>query len=136
MRMTLRDFFTNARRVHQLNDDGDLLDKMSPLLQGTVALAANRKWLEQVWFFRGVARLDCGSDFIAALAKSLVIRSYVGHERLPIGQLYVLRCGVVVKMWRFLGSGKVRCTDDLAAATRRALTLARRAARVVVAGVG
>ena len=33
MRMALRDFFTNAKRVHQLNDDGDLLDRMSPLLQ-------------------------------------------------------------------------------------------------------
>ena len=44
MRITLREFFTNARRVHQVNDDSELLDKMSPLLQGTVALAANRQW--------------------------------------------------------------------------------------------
>ena len=44
MRLTLRDYFQNARRVHQTTDDGDLLEKMSPLLQGTVALAANRKW--------------------------------------------------------------------------------------------
>ena len=53
-------------------------------------------------------KLEGGSDFIAALAKSLVIRSYVNHERLPIGQLYILRCGLVTKMWRFLGTGKVR----------------------------
>ena len=44
----------------------------------------------------------------AALAKALVIRNYVAKERLPVGQLYILRRGLCVKMWRFLGIGKVR----------------------------
>jgi len=109
MRMTLRDYFSSARRVHQTSDDGDLLDKMSPLLQGTVALAANRKWLERVWYLRELTeKPNAGSsDLVAGLAKQLVIRSFIGHERLPVGQLYILRRGLVVKMWRFLGSGKV-----------------------------
>lgn len=107
MRMALRDFFTNAKRVHQLNDDGDLLDRMSPLLQGTVALAANKKWLDVVWYFRGIQNTANGAEFVASLAKALVIRSYVSHERLPIGQLYILSRGLVVKMWRFLGTGRV-----------------------------
>ena len=59
-------------------------------------------------YFRDIAEgLRNGREFVAFLAKSLTIRSYVAHERLPIGQLYVLRRGLVVKMWRFLGSGKV-----------------------------
>ncbi len=107
MRMTLRDYFSNARLVMQLNDDADLLDRMSPLLQGAVALVANKRWLDHIWFFRGIETAKGGSDFIAALAKALVIRSYVAQERLPVGQLYILRRGFVVKMWRFLGSGKV-----------------------------
>ena len=90
-------YFSAARRVHQLSDDSDLLNKMSPLLQGTVALAANYKWLEKVWYFRGLEGTDGSSDFVAALAKQLVIRSYITHERLPIGQLYILRRGLVVK---------------------------------------
>mgnify|MGYP001333030335 CR=1 FL=1 len=49
MRMTLREYFSNARRVHQLNDDGDLLEKMSPLLQGTVALTAYKQWIDHIW---------------------------------------------------------------------------------------
>lgn len=49
-----------------------------------------------------------GREFIASLAKVLVIRAFVAHERLPIGQLYVLRRGLLVKMWRFLGRGKVK----------------------------
>jgi CRP-like cAMP-binding protein len=107
MRMTLRDYFTAARRVHQLNDDGDLLDKMSPMLQGTVALAANKKWLYKIWYLRDCGEAQSGSDFIASVAKLLVIRSFVGHERVPVGQLYILRRGLVVKMWRFLNVGKV-----------------------------
>ena len=49
MRLTLRDYFSSARRIHQLNDDSELLDKMSPLLQGTVALAANKQWIDKIW---------------------------------------------------------------------------------------
>ena len=48
-------------RCAQFSDDGDLLDKMSPMLQGTVALAANRKWLNHVWFFRDIDTIDGGS---------------------------------------------------------------------------
>jgi len=108
MRLTLRDYFSSARRVHQLNDDSELLNKMSPLLQGTVALAANKQWIDKIWYFRDIATsIRSGREFVAYLAKSLTIRSYVSHERLPVGQLYVLRRGLVVKMWRFLGSGKV-----------------------------
>ena len=75
MRMTLRDFFQASRRVNQLNDDADLLDKMSPLLQGTVALAANKLWIDQIWYFRNLETTRSGIEFIAALAKRLVTRS-------------------------------------------------------------
>lgn len=107
MRLTLREYFNNARLVHQLNDDGELLDKMSPLLQGSVAMVANKKWLDHIWFFRDIEAIKGGSDFIAQLAKQLVVRCFIAQERLPVGQLYILRRGFVVKMWRFLGAGKV-----------------------------
>ena len=107
MRMMLRDYFASARRVHEANDDGELLDKLTPLLQGTVALAANKKWLDHVWYFRKLEDIEEGSEFIALLAKQLVVRAFVASERLPVGQLYILRKGFCVKMWRFLRSGKV-----------------------------
>lgn len=34
-----------------------------------------------------------------------MIRAYVANERLPVGQLYILRRGLTVKNWRFLGTG-------------------------------
>jgi CRP-like cAMP-binding protein len=107
MRIQLREFLKNARRVNQLNDDGDLLSKLSPQLQGTVALAANKKWIGQIWFFREMWSSREGIGFVAALARHLVLRNFTAQERLPVGQLYIVRKGLLVKMWRFLGSGKV-----------------------------
>ena len=50
---------------------------MPPPLQGTVALAANKKWLDHVWYFRSLGESREGREFIASLAKMLVIRAYV-----------------------------------------------------------
>jgi hypothetical protein len=70
-------------------------------------MVANKKWLDHIWFFRDIESIKGGSDFIAQLAKQLVVRCFIAQERLPVGQLYILRRGFVVKMWRFLGAGKV-----------------------------
>ena len=107
MRIVLRDFVKSARRINQLNDDAELLGKLSPELQATVALAANREWLGQIYFFRELWGNRQGTAFIAALARHLVIRNFVAKERIPVGQLYVVRRGLVVKMWRFLGARRV-----------------------------
>ena len=49
-------------------------------------------------YFRDIDDTEGGSDFIATLAKQLTIRAFISHERLPIGQMYILRKGFVVKM--------------------------------------
>jgi hypothetical protein len=72
-------------------------------------------WVDQVWYFRATSACQRGLEFIAALSRMLVIRNYVRDERLPIGQLYILRRGLCVKMWRFLGARKVGTTTRLAA---------------------
>jgi len=113
MRIMLREYFTNARPVHESTDDEELLSKMSPLLQGTVAVAANREWLAQIWFLNGLGTTRLEKDFIAALAMRLGLSAFVMHERLPIGQMYVLRRGMVVKLYRFLGKGRVWGEDSL-----------------------
>jgi len=107
LRFSLRDYFQQARLVHQLNNNSELLGRMSPMLQATVATAANVKWLRKVWYLRDVGSTWVERNFIAELAKKLVLRAFVANERLPVGQLYILRRGIVVKMWRFLGMGKV-----------------------------
>ena len=109
LRRELREFFQQARRVREVNDDSALLDSMSPLLQGTVAFAANRKWLRKIWWLRDLSDTTSrgAREFVANLAKSLIVRAYVVSERPPLGQIYVLRKGMAIKNWRFLRAGRV-----------------------------
>ena len=71
LRFSLRDYFQQARLVHQLNSNSELLGRMSPMLQATVATAANVKWLRKVWYLRDVGSTWVERNFIAELAKTL-----------------------------------------------------------------
>ena len=113
MRFTLREYFASARMVHQVSGDRELLQKMSPLLQGTVAVRANKLWLDQIWFLKGMGIQREEREFIAELSKRLELTAYVSSERMPIGQLYILRKGMVVRLWRFLGANSVWGEDML-----------------------
>ena len=113
MRLTLRDYFESARAVHQVSGDAELLAKMSPLLQGTVACRANKPWLDQVWFLKNLNQSREEREFIAELSMRMHISAYISNERMPIGQLYVLRKGMVVRLWRFLGPNSVWGEDML-----------------------
>ena len=57
MRHAIREYFSDARGVHQVDNDASLLVKMSPMLRGNVALEASKRWLEQVWFLRGMGEV-------------------------------------------------------------------------------
>lgn len=107
LRFKLRDFFASSRGIRQRGKDQELLKMMSPLLQCTVALEANKVWLEQVWYLSGIGDYEEGQKFLAYLCKKLGLCGYSQNERLPLGQLYILTRGVVVRNWRFLGVGKV-----------------------------
>ena len=113
MRIMLREYFQNARHMLEANDDEDLFAKMSPLLKGTVAIASNSIWLGQIWFLNGLGSTRLERDFVAALAMELQLSAFIVHERMPIGQLYVLKRGMVVKLYRFLGKGRVWGEDAL-----------------------
>ena len=75
---------------------------MSPLLQGSVAVRANRKWIDQIWFLRNLSATREEREFIAEIATKLDVSAFVKNERMPIGQLYIIRRGMCVKLWRFL----------------------------------
>jgi hypothetical protein len=120
MRRELRVFFDQARRVREVNDDSRLLGEMSPLLQGTVAFAANRQWLRKIWWLHSIVMNESreSREFVAMLAKALQVSAYVASERPPLGQLYVLRKGMCIKNWRFLRSGRA-WGDDMILGDRR-----------------
>ena len=107
MRQELREYFTSSRAVREVNDDDELLNAMSPLLQGTVAYQANKKWLGNIWYISIMGDSSDAREFVACLAKRLVVRAFVTDERPAIGQLYVLRRGMCIKLWRILRAGSV-----------------------------
>ena len=87
-RHQLREFFSDARRVHQKHNDSDLLEKMSPMLQGFVALEASTGWFQNVTFLRNFAvegspEARSERDFIAALSMTL------GMMALPLTTYYL-----------------------------------------------
>ena len=67
MRIMCREYFTNAREVHQVNDDSSLLGQMTPRLLSIVAIAANKRWLDHVWFLRDLGSTGEEQEFIARL---------------------------------------------------------------------
>ena len=88
---------------------------MSPLLQCTVAMEANKRWIRAVWYLTKVEELPPlnGGNLIMKLSRCIKIRCFITTERMPLGQLYILGRGVVVKNWHFLGIGRVFCEDIL-----------------------
>lgn len=113
MRMMCREYFTNAREVHQVNDDSSLLGQMTPKLLSIVAIAANKRWLDHVWFLRDLGNTGEEQEFIARLSVFLRVSAFIQHEAFPLGCFFILRKGIVVKFWRFLGPGKVFGEDSL-----------------------
>lgn len=117
LRLQAREYFENARGVHAAAHDASLLAQMSPLLRGEIALSANSGWIEQVWFLRGIGTGANASfeerEFIVRLSAALEPQAFLYQERLPLGLLYILRKGVVVKLWRFIKAGRVFGEDAL-----------------------
>ena len=107
MRDQLRQYFERSRTVREVNDDSSLLATMSPLLQGTVAYAANRRWIERIWYLRSMGSSRDSKEFVASLASALTLRAYIAEERAALGLLYVIRRGRCVKNWRFFKAGDV-----------------------------
>ena len=87
------------------------------MLRGVVALGAHRPWLRRVWYLDPQVKYEEGpvsselrseqEAFVAQLACSLMLCSFVSEERIPVGSLYILRKGLCSRGWNFLGPGRV-----------------------------
>ena len=114
LRSALREYFESARRVHRVGDDDQLIQDMSPMLQGAVATCTTGRWLRGIPFL-GIMRDDNERDqgFITNLATRMKVAAFVKAERLPLGRLYMLRKGMAVKLWRLYLSGRAWGEDIL-----------------------
>ena len=113
----LRVYFHNCRKMYKVSGDTEILERMSPLLRGVVALEAHRPWLRRVWYLDPQVEYEEGpgsnelrseqESFVAQLACCLMLNSFVSEERIPVGSLYILRKGLCSRGWNFLGPGRV-----------------------------
>ena len=111
LKVALRTYFHNSRRLQRLTQDNNLISLMSPLMQSTVALQANKDWLDRIWYLRSEWYSDSDAErihsaFIAALAQKLMPSAHVGQERIAGGLLCIVNRGLAIKRWRFLSPGK------------------------------
>jgi len=122
MRVRLREFFQQSRHVHRGQQRRQLLQLMSPLLQGEVALAINEKWVERVRFLKGAEK-----ELVVLVAISLSPTVFAPGEMATPGYLYIVHKGVALYGGRVLTSGAVWGQDMI---LRRQM-LCRHSARAI-----
>lgn len=124
VRKRLKTFFLSARQAQRHEQQEQILRRMSPVLQGEVALMSNWKWVKQVGFIYKLmpevgSQSHSGSsdvnraphfvvDIALALGSVIFAQSEVFGERRV---LYILRKGLVLSR---AGRGmRVFCTGDV-----------------------
>jgi hypothetical protein len=115
MRRRLRSFFLSTRDMSRHNQQQSLLQKMSPALQGEVAMATSWVWLRKVPFMASLLdkvamkkadeRTPC---YVVDLAIALATDYYAQSEIFGKPKvLYILQKGLCQRRMRVLRSGSV-----------------------------
>ena len=60
-------YFHNCRKMYRISGDTEVLERMSPMLRGVVALEAHRPWLRRVWYLDPQVQYEEGSSVASEL---------------------------------------------------------------------
>eukprot|EP00931_Biecheleriopsis_adriatica_P101407 TRINITY_DN76558_c0_g1_i1.p1 TRINITY_DN76558_c0_g1~~TRINITY_DN76558_c0_g1_i1.p1 ORF type:complete len:692 (-),score=113.86 TRINITY_DN76558_c0_g1_i1:37-2046(-) len=107
MQIKLRSFFFQIKDVQRVRSYQQLIDQMSPALQGQVAFAVNETWLRKVWYFSAKFH-DFSPGFMASLSSLLAVSVY-GQKEI-FGEpwtLYILHKGLCARCMKMLRAGSV-----------------------------
>lgn len=116
MRRRLRSFFLSTKDLQRMNQESALLHKMSPALQGEVAITTNWEWLRKVPFMTPLldaAKVAKTADeraptYIVDIAIALESSIYAQSELFGKPKtLYILQKGLTSRRLRVLRSGSV-----------------------------
>lgn len=102
LRGRLREYFHQARHMHQTGNYEGLLRKLSPKLRGEVALATNRDWISKVSYFKHI-RDEC----LSAIAVTLQASVYAPKEIVTGFKLHIVMRGVAGQQGRIITRGNV-----------------------------
>jgi len=100
MRTRLRKYFFEAKVISKQRVEREVLDQMSPLLQGECAMFIHENWIKQVWYLREMPK-----DLIVWAARSLHVKVYAPNEEV-IGErtLWIVQRGLCAYRGRILAT--------------------------------
>jgi len=102
MRQQLREYFHQTRHLQIARANKQLIEYMSPMLQGLVVWKVNEKWLRHVWFLRSAE-----DNFMVQLSLCLNAAVFAPAELCPHGYMYIVHRGIALYGGKVLTSGKV-----------------------------
>jgi len=109
MRKDLRTYFYQAKALSRQRVERAVLDKMSPSLQGEVALFLHEKYIEKVPYLRSLER-----EVHIEASRSLRMMVYPPYEMIAAPRcLFILREGIVMRKTSILTNGSVWGEDHL-----------------------
>ena len=110
MRFRLREYNRESMHLFRTKKGQEILDQLSPALQGEVALVVHCAWLDNVWYLTRaptMIKID--------LASKLRQRVIPQGEQSPPGFMYILQRGMALWCGRVFKSGRVWGEDILLA---------------------
>lgn len=103
LRRTLRNYFHYSKRVRRYIDQQDIVDQMSPMLQGTVSMHLHSPWLDKVAYLQGLP-----TDTVVSVSRRLhpMVLAPQEEVRGDERRLYIIVRGVCVVGVRVKSSGE------------------------------
>ena len=130
MRTRLREYFTHCKTIFRTKYYHEVLDNMSPALQGEVARHSHSSWLYKIPFFMANNE-DERDRFVICIALDLVPRAFAPNEMVyregdVSAAMYIVIRGMCAMLGRVITGGKFFGEDMIMAGRRyadcRALT--------------
>ena len=89
LRFRLREFLHETVHLRDAMARKSLLSKLSPAMQGEVALLVNRTWISKVWYLQSNTQLE----LIIDLAANLKAQVFAPREFCPVHIMYICHKG-------------------------------------------
>jgi hypothetical protein len=105
----LRRYFHETREMNRRRAEREVIDQMSPKLQGEFALFMHQKWIEKVWYLRNMPH-----EIIVFMSRNLDMAVYSPNEEVFSDRtLFIVRRGICALSGKILVSGDIWGEDML-----------------------
>jgi len=109
MRCRLRRYFHEARDMTKARIEQNVIDHMSPVLQGEFSLFVHQRWVRKVWYLR-----DMNREVIVWATRHLTVMVFAPNEEVYRERtLFIVRRGVAALDGRILVNGDIWGEDML-----------------------